>query len=88
MSEKIKKNAENINDQSEKVVGGLCGFDIEPNTINVTYTDEVTYNVHCSKCHTVLSTFTQARRAATCNIDHMFCPQCNSYQNVYAKEAN
>lgn len=76
MSEEIKKNAENINDQSEKVVGGAL-----PNTI------KVTYNVHCSKCHTVLSTFTQSRRAAIANIDHMFCPQCNSYQNVYAKEA-
>lgn len=82
MSEEIKKNAENINDRSEKVVGGSLGFDIEP------YTDKVTYNVHCSKCHTVLSTFTQARGRAICDIGHMFCPQCNSYQNVYAKEAN
>ena len=82
MNEEIKKNAENINDQSEKVVGGLCDFDTELNP------DKVTYNVHCSKCHTVLSTFTQARGVSIRNIDHMFCPQCNSYQNVYVEEAN
>lgn len=80
MNEEIKKNAENINDQSEKVVGGL-----RPDTL---ITDKVTYNVHCSKCHTVLSTFTQARGRAICDMGHMFCPQCNSYQTVYVKEAN